>query len=147
MEPSLKRFKPGVDRRVHLGCTAGLWTGIGIFLLIRGIILLRSGNGLWLIAAGVVLGSLKSFFILDRTALKGIERISQFAENTCIGAVYSWKTWVLVIAMMLFGITIRKMSVSPLIVGTICVAIGWALAFSSRHAWKSWLAWKQGQGS
>ncbi len=147
MKPSLKLYKPGVNRRVHLGCTAGLWTGIGIFLLIRGIILLKSGDGLWLIGAGVAVGSVKSFYILDRTALKGIKRISRFADNTCIGAVYSWKTWLLVIAMMGVGIVLRKMAISPLVVGTICVAIGWALAFSSRHAWKSWLSWKQGQGS
>ena len=144
MKPELKNFKPGVARRVHLGCTAGLWTGIGIFLLIRGIVLLKSGDGLWLIGAGLVLGSVKSFIILDRSALKGIERISRFADNTCIGAVYSWKTWLLVIGMMLFGITLRNLALSPLLVGTICVAIGWALVFSSRHAWKSWIAWKQG---
>jgi len=144
MRPDLKRFKPGVARRVHLGCTAGLWTGIGLFLLVRGIILLKSGEGLWLIGAGVVLGSVKSLVILDRSALKGIERIRLFADNTCLGAVYSWKTWLLVIGMMLFGITLRHLPLSPLIVGTLCVAIGWALAFSSRHAWRSWLAWKQG---
>jgi hypothetical protein len=144
MKQGLKRFKPGVTRRVHLGCTAGLWTAIGIFLSVRGIILLKSGNGLWLIVVGLLLGSAKSFIILDRSALRGIDRISRFADNTCIGAVYSWKVWLLVLGMMMMGIILRNLSLSPLLVGTMCVAIGWALVFSSRYAWKSWVTWEQG---
>lgn len=142
MERGFKRFKPGVARRVHLASAAGLWTSIGLFLLTRGIILLKGGDALWLTGAGVVLGSVKSFVILDRSAQKGIERIKKFADNTCIGAVYSWKTWLLVLAMMGMGITMRSLTISPLLVGTLYVAIGWALIFSSRHAWKSWIDWK-----
>lgn len=141
MTDGFKRFKPGVSPRVHLACAAGLWTGIGVFLLIRGTILLKSGSGLWLVAAGIFLGSLKSFLILDRSARRGIDRISRFADNTCIGAVYSWKTWLLVLAMMGMGILVRTLAFPPLLVGTACVAIGWALIFSSRYGWQSWTNW------
>ena len=143
MADGLKRFKPGVSPRIHLVCAAALWTGIGGFLLVRGIILLKSGGGLWLIVAGVVLGSLKSFVVLDRSASRGIERISRFSDNTCIGAVYSWKTWLLVLAMMAMGVMIRTLNLPVLPVGTLCVAIGWALIFSSRYGWQRWVSWNK----
>lgn len=143
MTEGFNRFKPGVSPRVHLACAAGLWTAIGGFLLLRGIILLKNDSGVWLIVAGILLGSLKSLLILDRSARRGIERISTFADNTCIGAVYSWKTWLLVLTMMAMGILVRTLDFPPLLVGTVCVAIGWALIFSSRYGWQSWITWNK----
>ena len=143
MHHSLKRFKPGVAPRIHLACAAGLWTAIGFFLVLRAIMLLKSSDNMWLIGAGVILGSLKSLLILDRSSRKGVERIKRFADNTCIGAVYSWKTWLLVLTMMFFGMLVRHLQVSPLIVGTVLAAVGWALIFSSRHAWAAWANWNR----
>jgi hypothetical protein len=139
MGQGLKRFKPGVERSVHLVCAAGLWTAIGIFLIYRGISYLKSAELIWLIVAGIILGTLKSRLILDRAALKGVARIRQFADNTCIGAVYSWKTWILVAAMICSGIWLRKSSVPSALIGTLLIGVGWALLFSSRHAWLAWI--------
>lgn len=144
MNNGLRRFKPGVAPRVHVACAAALWTGIGLFLLLRAIILLKNGSGLWLIGAGLILGSLKSRFILDGVSRRGIERIGRFADNTCIGAVYSWKSWLLVLTMMVLGIVMRHLGISPLITGTACATVGWALVFSSRHAWEAWFDWNKG---
>ncbi|MCB2217319.1 hypothetical protein [Desulfofustis glycolicus] len=132
------RFKPGVAPTVHLLLAALFWSGAGLFLLVRGIILLKSGDGLWLIGAGILLGFVKSFFILDRSARRVIMRIGQFGDHTCIGAVYSWKTWFLVLAMIVSGITIRQtIDGWSLSIGTICVAIGCGLIYSSRFAWRA----------
>lgn len=134
----IRRFKPGVAPAVHLLLAALFWSGAGIFLLVRGIILLKSGDGLWLIGAGALLGFVKSFFILDRSARRVILRISQFGDHTCIGAVYSWKTWLLVLAMIVSGIMIRQtIGGWSLSIGTIYVAIGCGLIYSSRFAWRA----------
>jgi hypothetical protein len=145
MTEGFRRFKPGVSPRAHLACAAGLWTGIGGFLLVRGIILLKNDGAVWLIVAGILFGSLKSILILDRSARKGIERIGKFADNTCIGAVYAWKTWLLVLGMMATGILVRTLGLPPSLVGTVCVAVGWALIFSSRYGWRSWTTWNKTQ--
>lgn len=139
MGQRLKHFKPGVERSVHLVCAAGLWTAIGLFLIFRGIGYLRSAELIWLVAVGVVLGSLKSRLMLDHAAIKGVERIKRFADNTCIGAVYSWKTWILVVAMICSGIWLRHSSIPPALIGTLCIGVGWSLLFSSRHAWLAWI--------
>ena len=117
-----------------------MWTTIGALLLYRGVTLIKGEYLPYLAAAGLIGGSLKSLLVLDKVSRRGIERIKKFSDNTCIGAVYSWKTWLLVFGMALFGILFRRLHM-PGLRGTICVAIGWALVLSSRIAWMSWIRW------
>ncbi len=136
---SLKRFKPGVDKRVHLLLSAILWTVVGISLLLRGGNWLLANGQFWLSIPALLLGTGKSLLILDKAAEKGIDRILHFADNTCLGAVYSLHTWLLVMAMMGTGFLLRQSSLPRSVLGFVYVAIGWALFLSSRQAWGAWL--------
>jgi len=142
MRDRLSNLKPGVSPRTLLFCAALLWTAIGLLLVQRGTQYLVPHGSFWLVLAAVGLGSLKSRFILDRAAKRGVERIRRFSDNTCIGAVYSWKTWLVVLAMAVFGLIVRGGSIPGYIVGIVCVAVGWALIGSSRFGWKAWFYWK-----
>ena len=133
-------LKPGVSKSVHLFAAPFLWTAIGIMLMIRGFEWIGTGTARWMIIAAIMLGTLKSLLVLDKTAKKGVKRILELGDNTCIGAVYSWKTWLLVALMICFGITMRKLTEPGLIIGTIYMAIGWALCLSSRHGWFHWFS-------
>jgi hypothetical protein len=86
----------------------------------------------------MVLGSVKSFFILDRVARKNLIRIKEFEDKACIGSVYSWKTWVLVAAMIGLGRFLRTTVLPGEVVGFIYTAVGWALMLSSRVMWIAW---------
>lgn len=132
----LKRFTPGVDKRVHLLLSAVLWTAVGLWLMVRGGLWLQAADALWLVIPALVLGSAKSLLILDRTARKGIQRILRFNGTACVGAVYSARTWLLVLAMMAMGFLLRQSGLSKSVLGTLYVTIGWALVLSSRHAWR-----------
>ena len=142
---SLKRFKPGVDKQVHLQLSAFLWTAVGLLLFFRGGMWLLTVGELWIILPAMLLGSGKSLLFLDKTARKGIHRILRFGDNTCLGAVYSIKTWFLVMAMMGAGFFLRQSSLSRTVLGLMYVAIGWALVLSSRLAWKAWLKENSGR--
>ena len=136
---SLTKFKPGGQRRTHLLLAACLWTSIGILLLVR------ASHWLWpakmiLLLPAFALGTLKSLFILDKAAKRVIERILRLADGTCLGAVYSIKTWLLVLVMMASGMVLRRSSLSPEVLGVLYGTIGWALLFSSRNAWRAWNA-------
>ena len=109
--------------------------------MVRGIGWIGPGIGRWLVLLGLVIGTAKSLLVLDKTAKKSLQRIMEMNDNTCIGAVYSWKTWLLVALMMTFGITMRKLVDPGLVIGTLYVAIGWALFLSSRHGWIEWFKW------
>ena len=134
----LKRFTPGVDKRVHLLLSALLWTAVGLWLLVRGGLWLQSADSLWLFIPAMLLGSVKSLLILDRTANKGIQRILRFNGTACVGAVYSVRTWLLVMAMMAMGYLLRQSGIPKAVLGTLYVTIGWALVLSSRNAWRAW---------
>ena len=139
----LARLKPGVSPRTHLFCASALWTLIGLLLLYRGIVYLAKENLLPLVIVGILLGSLKSYLILNKSAAKGVERIKRFGDKTCIGAVYSWRTWLLVVAMMVLGVILRMSPVPVGVIGTICTAIGWSLLYSSRFGWQQWVYWNK----
>jgi hypothetical protein len=130
--------KPGVSRTVHLFAAPFLWTVIGSLLLSRGWGWLGPGQGRLLLIAAGLLGTLKSLFILDKIARRSLERIVRFKDNTCLGAVYSWKTWLLVLLMMIAGFAMRKLTQPGPLVGTLYCAVGWSLCLSSRLGWQQW---------
>lgn len=134
----LIRMKPGVPRQTHLFMAALLWTVVGGGLMVRGTIMLTGGDNNLYFPVGILIGTLKSLFILDKTAKNSIDRIQRLADGSCLGAVYSIRTWLLVVVMMSLGYVLRNSGVSPTILGTLYITIGWALLFSSRFAWVVW---------
>lgn len=119
--------------------SALMWTTIGLLLLAKGGYRLRQvpQGRLLLVGTAIAVGSLKSRFILDSSARRAIDRLLLFQDGTCLGAVYSVKTWILVLCMMSMGVILR----SYLPVTLLCfllLTIGWALLFSSRLAWRAW---------
>ncbi|WP_457572727.1 hypothetical protein [Desulfolithobacter sp.] len=137
----LARLKPGVNRSVHLFVASLLWTSIGIMLIVRGWGWMGPGSGRWLVLPALALGMAKSFLVLDRATRRSVARIIELRDGTCLGAVYSWKTWALVGLMMASGITMRALTEPGRVVGTVYVAIGCGLLFSSRHGWLAWFKW------
>jgi hypothetical protein len=141
MLKGLARFKPAVRKNTLLLSSACLWTVIGLLLLIKGgyrLSQLPDRHPL-IIAAGILVGTVKSLLILDKSARRGIDRILNFADGTCLGAVYSSKTWLLVLCMMSLGVILRNSSFPVQLLCFIYFTIGWALLFSSRLAWREWL--------
>jgi hypothetical protein len=141
MRNDLSRFKPGAKRRTHLLLTAVMWSVIGILLLTKASyrIVQVPEHQIIITIAALILGTLKSIFILDRSARKSIVRILEFKDGTCLGAVYSFKTWLLVVSMMGIGLVLRNSSLSLSLLCFVYFTIGWALLFSSRLAWMVWI--------
>jgi hypothetical protein len=135
--------QPGVSRTVHLFAAPFLWTAIGCLLLVRGWGWLDPGNGRLLLLVAGLLGTLKSLFILDKVARRSLERIVLFRDGTCLGAVYSWKTWLLVLLMMTAGLVVRTFTQPGPFIGTLYCAIGWSLCLSSRLGWREWFNQRQ----
>jgi hypothetical protein len=134
-------LKPGVSRGVHLFLAPMLWSGIGIMLMVRGWGWIGSGRARMLVLLALIIGTAKSIFVLDKASRKLTARIHAFGDSTCLGAVYSWKTWLLVLVMMGSGIAMRRLTQPGNVIGTLYVAIGWALLFSSRKGWRTWWQW------
>jgi len=138
LKKTLLRFKPGVTVRTHLFLAALIWSVVGFFLMTNGFVLTSLENHLWYAAAGIVLGTAKTFFILDRVARKNVNRIKEFEDKVCIGSVYSWKTWLMVAAMIALGRFLRTTVLPGEVVGLIYTAVGWGLMLASRVMWLEW---------
>ena len=136
-----EKLKPGVSRSIHFFAAPLIWTGVGIMLMERGLGWMGLHVTLRLLLIALLIGTAKSLTVLDKTAKKTLHRIMGFSDNTCIGAVYPWKTWLLVLLMMGCGILLRILFKPNPLLGAVYFAIGWALLLSSRHGWAQWLNW------
>lgn len=141
VKKSLRSLKPGVNRSVHLFAAPLLWTVVGTMLMMRGLEWIGPGRNQWYILPALAAGSLKSLFILDSTAGRAVHRIVRLRDGTCLGAIYSWKTWLLAGIMIASGILLRTFFNPGVIIGAIYLAVGWALLFSSRLGWREWIRW------
>ncbi len=134
-EGKKRRLVPAVPAGVHLVAAALVWSTVGVMLCARGVLMLRPVHGyLWGVLA-LAVGTAKALFVLDRTARRNIARIKGFGGKTCIGAVYSWKTWLLVLAMIGGGWLLRHSRLPAELVGSLYVGVGWALLVASRLVW------------
>jgi len=133
----VNRLKPGASVNVHLFTAALIWSIVGIFLFSNGYLLISLAARRWFAMPALALGTVKSFFLLDRVARKNIVRILNFEDGACIGSVYSYKSWILVVAMIVLGRFLRRSLLPGEYVGALYIAVGWGLFFSSRLMWQA----------
>jgi len=138
MAKKLSLFKSNAPRSVHLFVAALLWTVVGCMLMSRGIVWLKGIDQLWIAIPALLIGTIKSLFLLDKSAKKNIKRIIDSRDGRCLCGVYSVKTWLLILLMMTAGCLIRNSSLPKEFLGLFYVSLGWGLLFSSRNAWISW---------
>ncbi len=134
----LERFKFGVSRKTHLFFAALVWLFAGVLLIGRGFFWLEAEGTLEYALVAIALGLLKSRMFLDRNADKNIARIMKLRDGTFIGAMYSRRTWSLVLFMILIGVTLRMSPFPRTVLGVVYITVGCALALSSRLSWKAW---------
>jgi hypothetical protein len=79
----------------------------------------------------LVIGFIKGRMVLPKVAKKNVARILALPEKSPLYMTFSAKSWMLVLLMIALGRIIRLAGASPLIVGTIYVAVGMALLFGS----------------
>ncbi|MBU0673975.1 MAG: hypothetical protein KJ950_04970 [Proteobacteria bacterium] len=132
---SMLNLTPLGSIKTRILLAAFLWSCIGVMLIWRGENMTGGVGGLLLVVVAIILGTLKSRFVLDRVALKNMNRIIERGDSACIGGVYSTKTWILVLFMIVLGRLLRASPLPPWLVGLIYITVGWALLWSSRLAW------------
>jgi hypothetical protein len=125
-----------------------IWFGIGLYLLQLGLNLLigidaahsypliewmRSYFGslesaaVALLALALFIGYFKGRYVLGKTALKGIKRISSFPNPAKISQIYQPKYYLLIGCMICLGISMKFFGVSNDIRGFVDTAVGSAL--------------------
>lgn len=122
-------------RRCWLVLTAGMvWLGVGIALTIVACFWLYDSAwplNLVLAALSFALGIIVYSRGFSRIASKNINRISNKPEKTCLFAFQGWRSYLLILVMMLMGYTVRHLPIPKYIDAVVYFTMGSALAFSS----------------
>lgn len=147
---------PKLKHRSLILIAGGVWLAVGVFLLILGLrliiheikypLLAEIGNRFSLIAAcsklthgnrqnavvailtgALIIGHLKGRFVLSKSVLRQIQRIRSLPNPSSLRYLYSKGYYFLIGSMILLGIGMRFLPITPGTRGAVDVAIGSAL--------------------
>ena len=112
---------------------------MGIFLLVRGGRLLAEGDHYVMLGVALAVGTGKGMLVFEKSARKNISRILKRGDNSCLGGVFSFKAWGLILVIILMGRFLRTSHLAHHIYGFIITAVGWGLLVASRVIWQAWV--------
>lgn len=129
---------PAASRRAHVLAAGVLWSLAGTGLLAAGgywVTRSRPITFVPVLGLSLGLGLLKARLILDGAAGRIVDRIESRGDGRCLGGFLSWRSWLLVAAMILLGRALRASPLPVLARGAIYTAIGAAILIASRRLW------------
>jgi len=136
----IDRAMPRIGVRAQLVAAATIWLVGASILLVRGTGYIQGRSWLiWVLALGLVLGVIKSRFILVRVATRAVARIRARGRASFLG-FYSLASWGFIALMMGGGIALRRIVAHPGqigagIMGAIYIGVGTALLLADRVYW------------
>ena len=88
---------------------------------------------------GVGLGILAYRLGFSAIAQRNIRRIAQQPERVCFFAFQAWRSYLLILVMVILGITLRHSHLSRLLLAAIYLTIGTGLVLSSSLYYRQFL--------
>ncbi len=131
---------PAASRRIHILAAGMMWSVAGSGLLVAGCVWIfrsRSPAAVPVLLLALAAGAVKARLVLDGAAKKITARIESRGDGRCLGGFLSWKSWLLVAAMILLGRLLRASPLPLIARGGVYAAIGAALLIASRMLWIS----------
>lgn len=92
-----------------------------------------------MLGAALAVGTAKGLLLFERNARKNIGRILLRRDNSCLGGVFSFKAWGVILAMVLLGRFLRTSAIAHHVYGIVITAVGWGLLLASRVIWQAWV--------
>jgi hypothetical protein len=132
----IRRLTPRAGQRVQIFSAAAMWAIGATILLVRGVGFLHDSWFAALLALAVVIGVVKSRYLLDRVARKAVLRIHE-RGRACYFGFFSWKSWAFVVAMMGGGILLRNSGLPWDFLAVVYVGVGTGLAIADRIFWQA----------
>jgi hypothetical protein len=137
------KLKPAVSK-VWLAAAAGLmWSAVGLMLCGLAYEWLAAVPFHWAGSLGATgIGLAFAFYNLtfSRIARKNLERLREFPDRVCFFAFQAWKSYLLIVLMVMFGFMLRRSSIPRYWLSVPYTAIGGALLLASFqyhfHVWR-----------
>jgi hypothetical protein len=136
---TLEKLKPAVSKYLLMALAGLMWSVVGITLCRLGYIWLKAvywTKALSLGSLGLILSLIVYRFGFSKIALKNIARLCLLSDKTCIFAFQAWKSYLLILFMVMLGITLRQSPLPRHFLAVIYLTIGGGLFFSSFHFYR-----------
>jgi len=136
---SLEKFKPAVSKYWLMVLAGLMWTVVGIVLCRLACTWLKAvpwSRALPLGSLGLVFALAAHRYPFSKIALKNIDRLCLLTDTSCIFAFQAWRSYLVVIFMIVLGITLRYSPFPRHFLAVIYAAVGGALFLSSFHFYR-----------
>lgn len=132
----LKKLNPAVSKYWLIVLAGLMWSLVGIMLCRLAYIWLAAVNwsfGLSLGLLGIISALAAYRYGFSKIARKNIVRLCLLPDKCCIFAFQAWKSYLIVIFMIMLGIALRSLPIPKHFLAVIYTTIGGALFLSSFH--------------
>ncbi len=131
---TLSHLKPTVPKCWLFAASGVMWSAVGIMMCTTAIGWLADGGmgrGMAFSAAGLILAVLSVRWGFGRIAQKNIRRLRRLPDRGCFFAFQAWKGYLIILAMIALGITLRHSPIPKHFLAVAYTAIGGALIVGS----------------
>ncbi len=134
MNALFTKCRPTVERHWRLLLAGSVWLMVGLALVLtacRWFSQIDWPVNLVLALASTGLGLAVSRLGFSRIAARNIDRLRKQDQPACLFSFQGWRSYILILVMMLFGYALRHLPIPKSVDAVIYFTIGSALAFSS----------------
>jgi hypothetical protein len=131
---TLKSLKPAVSKTWLIVLAGLMWSVVGLMLCrlaYHWLVVIRWRRVVPLELLGIILALTAHKFCFSRIAQKNIARLSLITEKTCLFAFQKWKSYFLIVLMIVLGIALRNLPIPRLYLAVLYTTIGGALFLAS----------------
>ena len=132
--PEIEKWKPGVNKSILLLIAGIIWIGIGIMLDSMSLSWLRAeklDSALLASVGGFVCALVIHHFGFLRIVDGNLGRILPMEGKRCVFSFMPWKSYLLIVMMILMGFLLRLSPIPKLYLAVLYSGIGTALILSS----------------
>jgi hypothetical protein len=132
----LEKLNPAVSKYWLIALAGLMWSAVGFMLCRMAYIWLAAVPWHWWLplgAIGIISAVMAHRYGFSRIALKNISRLCLLSDKICIFAFQAWRSYLLIIFMIMLGIMLRDSPLPKHFLAIIYMTIGGALFLSSFH--------------
>lgn len=139
MSTLLKKLNPSVERKFLILIAGGIWLIVGVMLCSLASGWLQDtpgGRALMIGLTGIVLSLMIYHFGFMKLVKKNAGRILSASGKSCVFGFQPWRSYLIVVVMILLGITLRHSRLPKNILAVIYTGFGLAMILSSlKYLW------------
>jgi hypothetical protein len=131
---TLKSLKPAVSKTWLIVLAGLMWSVVGLMLCrlaYHWLVVIRWRWVAPLELLSIILALAAHKFCFSRIVQKNIVRLSLITEKTCVFAFQRWRSYFLIVLMIILGIALRNLPIPRLYLAILYTTIGGALFLAS----------------